>query len=361
MQVAPLPTADGAPRASADKRLYGQFFTTTNPFVNEPFVRWFKAIPGLCELVLLEPFAGANNIVVMIQDLGFQNPWACYDIAPLNSDVDNATQYVVEQRDTLLHYPNGYEVAITNPPYLAKNSATARGLPYAGGKYDDLYKKALATMLTHTPYVAAIIPESFITQGLFHHRLACVVSLPCRMFEDTEVPVCLALFVPSNAKKAADDFEIWAESRRIGSFQALRAHMPPFRGAQQPWRFNEPEGIIGLHALDNQKEESIRFVLGADIPPERVSHTSRAITRIALEGLSLAKARDVVATAQKLLKVRRAATQDVFMTAFKGLRADGKYRRRLDFTQARGLLDEAYAVVVAAPRTVKSRTGKSTK
>lgn len=172
------------------KLLYGQFFTTTNPFANEAFIRWIKKIPRLKSHKFLEPFAGANNIVVMIQDLGFDNDWECFDIEPVNEPEQNATKYIVNQRDSLNEYPIGFKVAITNPPYLAKNSATAKGLEYAGGSHADLYLKCLDVMLKNTEYVAAIIPESFITQNAFHDRLATVISLTCRMFEDTEVPVC---------------------------------------------------------------------------------------------------------------------------------------------------------------------------
>ena len=67
------------------------------------------------------------------------------------------------QCDTILNYPVGYDVAITNPPYLAKNSATRRKLKYSYPEYEDLYQKCLEVMLEKTQFVAAIIPESFIT------------------------------------------------------------------------------------------------------------------------------------------------------------------------------------------------------
>ena len=321
------------------KRLRGQFFTTTNPFNLDPFHKWFKGIPAVAELVLLEPFAGANNIVGMLRDLGYSNAWDCFDIEPVNSD-ENATGVLVKQRDTLLNYPQGYEVAITNPPYLAKNSATRRGLPFPSSKHDDLYKVSLEVMLQETPYVAAIIPESFITQGIFHRRLHAIISLTCKMFEDTEVPVCLALFVPEAVKTDPSDFYIYAENRLLGTYASLKKHLTRFYGPGVPWRFNDPNGCIGLHAVDSQKCASIRFVVGADIPPDEVKETSRSVTRIGgdIPASCVAK---IVAEANKLLGERRESTKDAFMTAFKGLRQDGRYRRRLDFAQARELLNLA--------------------
>lgn len=324
---------------SENKRLHGQFFTVTNPFNVDPFHKWLKAIPCWEELVFLEPFAGANNIVTMIQDLGYGNTWASFDIDPAPAE-QNATDVKVVQRDTLKNYPVGYDIAITNPPYLAKNSATRRGLPFHGDKYDDLYKVALDVMLSSTPYVAAIIPESFITQSLFHNRLAAVISLTCKMFEDTEVPVCLALFIPAENKEDPADFMVFAENRVLGSYKELRSHLEAFTAAGLSWRFNDPQGLIGIHAVDGQKEASIRFVAGDTIPSEEVKATSRSVTRVGAN-FPVHLADKIIVEANRLLQLRRERTKDTFMTAFKGLRKDGRYRRRLDFAQARELLNLA--------------------
>ncbi len=322
-----------------NKRLHGQFFTVTNPFNVDPFHKWLKAIPCWNELVFLEPFAGANNIVTMIQDLGYRNNWACFDIEPAPEEL-NATGIKVVKQDTLKNYPSGYDVVITNPPYLAKNSATRRGLPFHGDKYDDLYKAALDVMLSNSPYVAAIIPESFITQNLFHDRLAVVISLTCKMFEDTEVPVCLALFVPAEQKGDSSNFMVFAENRLLGSYLDLRNHLEEFTGVGLKWRFNDPQGQIGLHAIDNQKEASIRFVLGDTIPSADIKESSRSVTRVSAN-IPSHLAVKVIDEANRLLALRRNLTKDTFMTAFKGLRKDGRYRRRLDFAQARELLNLA--------------------
>lgn len=321
------------------KRLHGQFFTTTNPFNVDPFHKWLKAVPERSSLVLLEPFAGANNIVCMVQDLGYSNAWSCFDIDPADPD-ENASGVIVHRRDTLADYPSGYDVAITNPPYLARNSATRRGLPFPETPYDDLYKHAVAVMLRNTPYVAAIIPESFLTQGLFHERLSAVISLTCKMFEDTEVPVCLALFVPSDLKQGSRDFAVYAENRFIGTYYQLKTMLERFEGDGLDLRFNDPLGQIGLHAIDGQKGPSIRFVSGHEIDTHSVKPTSRSITRIGTY-LSPAETKRVIVRANKLLGARRDATKDAFMTAFKGLRQDGRYRRRLDFAQARELINLA--------------------
>ncbi len=316
------------------------------------FHKWLKSIPDYKTITILEPFAGANNIVGMVKDVGYcTQAWRSYDLDPVNDD-SNATDLVVEQRDTLSDYPAGFVAAITNPPYLAKNSATRRGLPFPATAYDDLYQVALATMLEGTPYVAAIVPESFVTQALFHDRLQAVVSLTCRMFEDTEVPVCLALFIPNcskptTGKLGGKDFAIYAENRLIGTYSKLMASLRQPRSSVA-WRFNDSAGLIGLQAIDNQKAASINFTNGAAIPASSVKETSRSVTRISCAGLDETTATLVIAKANELLAERRKLTKDVFMTAFKGLRQDGRYRRRLDFSQARDLLNLALELVGGA-------------
>ena len=74
--------SSGAELDSEKSGFTAKFFTVTNPFNVDPFHKLLKAIPCWDELVLLEPFAGVNNIVTMVQDLGYCNTWACFDIDP---------------------------------------------------------------------------------------------------------------------------------------------------------------------------------------------------------------------------------------------------------------------------------------
>ena len=80
---------------------------------------------------ILEPFAGANLLISSLKDMGLCHRADSFDIAPAHTDV--------KLRDTLTDFPTGYEVCITNPPWLAKNSATRRGLAFPETPYDDLY------------------------------------------------------------------------------------------------------------------------------------------------------------------------------------------------------------------------------
>ena len=323
-----------------DKKMLGQFFTITNPFEVDPFKMWMKSIQIDESTIFLEPFAGANNIVNMIQDIGYLNKWNCFDISPNNEN--NDTEYHIEKRDTLKSFPKNYKIAITNPPYLAKNSATRSGIKYPNTKYQDLYLYSLDRMIKNVDYCAAIIPESFITNPIFTNKLVIVVSLTCKMFDDTDCPVCLAMFSPIKDKKkfnlSKNDFLIYSMNEKIGTYNELKKSILKNKKVDIKWVFNDPNGSIGLRGVDNTKCASIKFVNGDEINPSRIKVSSRSLTRIS----GLPQHYDVekfVENLNKNLDKYRSTTHDVFLTSFKNLRVDNKYRRRLDFDTARYLLD----------------------
>ena len=82
---------------------------------------------------ILEPFAGSNNIINALQELNLCSQFSSFDIFAADNEV--------KQQDTIKSFPEGFEVSITNPPWLARNSATRRGLPFAQSNFDDLYKQ----------------------------------------------------------------------------------------------------------------------------------------------------------------------------------------------------------------------------
>jgi len=323
------------PASPQQKRLLGQFFTVANPFQCDLFFQWKALVLSSLspDEKILEPFAGAKNILQLTRDAGIKRDWACFDICP----PPDCTGVI--QQDTLEHFPTGHAVAITNPPYLAKNSATRRGLPFPETSHEDLYQVALEKMLASCRFVAAIIPASFLTQNIMQERLLGVSVLTCRMFEDTDCPVCLALFAPDSRP----DFPVYRENEFLGNFHELEGKLPAPR-AVIPWTFNAPTGEIGLRAIDNSRAASIEFVAGAEISPDSVLSSSRSITRIKFPGsLGPRKISRIIAGANKLLNTYRAQTHDILMTPFKGLRADGNFRRRLDFDKARQILNLSLA------------------
>jgi hypothetical protein len=101
------------------KRELGQYYTVGNPFSLKPFQKWVRESNAKNEVVL-EPFAGANNIIALLHRLNYAKYFKSYDIVPNSNDVI--------YRNSLEDFPVGYKVCITNPPWLAKNSATRRDL-----------------------------------------------------------------------------------------------------------------------------------------------------------------------------------------------------------------------------------------
>lgn len=268
---------------------------------------------------------------------GFQN-WTLYDIEPGAKGI--------EKRDTLTDFPTEFDVCITNPPWLARNSATRRGLPFPNQThYDDIYKYALEQCLMHCDWVTAIIPEAFIRCGLFQGRLSDFVSLVPQdtngkktsetdrnsyyMFNDTEHPVGLAMFSPQETP----DVRIWRNNQHLGKLTELSRHLP------QPSKsrsivFNEPNGNLGLIAIDNTVSASIRFCRPEELGDYKVRAHCRSITKIGVPWDV-----DIDGLNTRLAEIRE-NTHDVFLTAFKGLRRDGCYRRRLDWGLARAIIDE---------------------
>lgn len=335
----------------------GQFFTIINPFDNIIFKNWLNLLPK--NIKFIEPFAGSNNIVKMIKDMGYENEWSCYDISPSKDNV--CPEIKIKRRNMLSNYPKISGAVITNPPYLAKNSATRMGLNFPKTTYDDLYKISLENMLKQHDFVAAIIPESFFTQNLFHERLYAIISLTDKIFNDTNCPVCLTLFIPTNKKKKLNleknDFNIYEGEKFLGKFNDFITYYNNLVDYGKNiicynnisnWSFNEPNGEISLFGIDNTYEESIFFDIGEKIENTKIKNTSRGITKIKNDYVTDRVNRDkIIELSNNILKDFREKTCDIFLTCFRGLRKDKKYRRRLDFKIAKAILTKATIILLS--------------
>lgn len=312
------------------KRSIGQYYTRGNPFILTAFRIWSSKF-DLHKQIVLEPFAGAKNIPELIELSGIKcGGWKLYDIEPASDNV--------VYRDTIQNFPKSHDVCITNPPWLARNSATRRGLPFPETKYDDLYKHALEKCLDNCKWVAAIIPESFIRSGVLLDRLSDFISLVPddyidSLFDDTQHPTGLALFSPSTTS----DIILWRNNYLIGGFKRLQSYMPK-HSDNRNIVFNDPDGNVGLIAIDNTVSASIRFCDPIELGDYKVNHQRRFITKIRVPyPVDI----DVL---NKTLSDIRERTHDVFLTAFKGVRKDGYYRRRLHWGLARSIISENIGV-----------------
>ncbi|NDV78755.1 DUF5053 domain-containing protein [Dysgonomonas sp. 511] len=318
-----------------------KYYTKSNPFNHKLFIEWLNMIPNYKNSRFLEPFAGSNNIIKLVKDVDNDiSNWVCFDIAPPVEN--NVLQYSVTKRDTIRNFPSGFNICITNPPYLAKNSATRRKLKYPDTHYDDVYKLCLDIMLSDCDYVVAILPESFITSNLFHNRLLGLISLNYNVFDDTNCPVCLALFIP---QKLDDNFHIYIGNEYIGTYNQLKNYnLTEYTNNTINWKFNVPDGSIGVKCVDSQHGADIRFIRGDKINSDDIKISSRTLTRISGLPYNI-ELKSFIDVCNNVLSEYRMQTNDIFLTSFKGLRKDGKYRRRIDFKTIRCILNKATKTV----------------
>ena len=304
------------------KRSKGQYFTKGNPFDLKPFKKWLDKT-NLSSEILLEPFAGANDIIKTLQSMGVCKKFSSYDISPSDKSV--------KKRDTIKKFPKGYKICITNPPWLARNSATRRGLPYPKTTYDDLYKHCLSLCLKHCEYVGALIPASFLQTKLFRERLSKYILLHNNLFMDTENPACLALF----DSKAGNRVDLYYDNSHLGTLNKLQKALPKARTDREV-RFNDPNGNLGFISFDNTKEPTIRFCEVEEIKDYPIKVSSRFFTRISGNFDNIPK---LIKKLNNQIKKFRNDTNDIFLTPFKGLREDKLYRRRMEFSLARDFIN----------------------
>lgn len=167
------------------KKDLGQYFTQSSVWL-KPQIQDFIISSGVSSV--LDPFCGQGDLLKVAEDLGFINCIG-YDIdASLNWEINDSLNYIKET-DALI---------LTNPPYLAKNSAKRRKSPsykyFEGNTYSDLYLIAIDRILNSAEKAVAIIPESFLQTGLFHDRLHSITVIEDNPFSDTECPICVACF-----------------------------------------------------------------------------------------------------------------------------------------------------------------------
>lgn len=303
-----------------DKRSRGRFFTMENPFGHEAFQRWAK-MARLQEKEVLEPFAGSNQLIEFLRKLDLLHRHSSFDIRPEHP--------CVQQRDSLASFPTGFQACVTNPPWLARNSATARDLAFPDCAYNDLYKFALEKCLSNCPWVASLVPESFIRSGLFRDRLIFFVSLHSSLFHDTGHPTGLAMFGPDTCQDAL----VWSGEKEVGWISGLERKRPRPVPNGVPVRFNVHDGNVGFVAVDTSQGPTIRFCDPAEIDSGGIKETSRYYTILQVDTPDIR----LDAWNERLAHFRD-ETCDTQMTSYRGIRKDGMYRRRCDWNLAKGII-----------------------
>lgn len=309
---------------SSEKQALGQFYTVKNPFRYKAFKKWAR-LAGLPEATILEPFAGANSLPLHLRKMGLCKKFASYDINPSNKRV--------KKRNTLIDFPSGYDVCVTNPPWLVNFSAKKAGIEFPSNPYDNLYKLSIHKCLDHCKYVAAILPLSYIKANIFQDRLTDIVTINKELFNDTMNPACLALFVPQQTRHV----RLWDDNEFVGTLDELKSKAPRMNNQRRFIHFNKSDGNVGLITTDSTKNERIRFYTPDVIKNKyRVRRSSRYATVIKVDAGT-----PNIKKLNRMLNQYREDTQDMLLLPYRCLREDGKYRRQIGWNLAKAFICNA--------------------
>ncbi len=340
-----------------DKRDLGQFFTRDAVWLRPHIRDWISNLQHTYT-TCVDPFAGEGHLLNIASTFGFEvkghdcDPTIC------------ASHGWGEPNDSIMKiisHENAF--VLTNPPYLAKNSArrlrspmfryfkeghvplhNPRNLPIL----DDLAKLAIDQNIRRFDDSIWVVPESLI-QDLsdlpdWIENLHSITILEKNPFDDTEHPVCVMIFSSSNPIQ-----QIWKNDELLGNYPDLKAIHDSFATGDSrltPMRFNSPNGPLGFRAVDGTREDGsmcIRFCRGDELgyPRENIKVSSRHLTYIdiEIEGEVLDA---TIAEVNRTIDEYREATHDVFLTAFMGNTKTGERRRRLDYKLARVMFNKAY-------------------
>ena len=178
------------------KQNLGQFNTENNVWLR-PHIREFIGDSG-CRYVL-DPYAGQGDLLHAAKEFKFA------DYFGLDIDPDLCSSKGWTWNDGLEHMPYHEDtIVITNPPYLAKNSAARNDLEsykYFEGDneiYEDLYQIALQKVLSIYIKAVFIIPETYFQTDFFKRHLISYTVIEENPFTDTDCPVCVACFHTTN-------------------------------------------------------------------------------------------------------------------------------------------------------------------
>ena len=109
--------------------------------------------------------------------------------------------------------------------------------------------------------------------------------------------------------------------------------------------FNDPDGNVGLRAVDGTKAgDRICFVPATefDYPRSSIKVSSRLMTYLNIPELSTdSDVVDFCTCANAILESYRKRSQDILLSGFKGNNKEGKRRRRLDYRLGRKIALEA--------------------
>lgn len=314
----------------------GQFFTKDSVWLKPQIIDFIKN--SKCK-VAFDPFAGDGDLLNAAKKiLGFNT------IKGL--DIDSSLNW--DENDSLISIPHINDaIIITNPPYIAKQSASKKKIDltkyFNSSKYDDVYLIALDRMLEAQTYVVAIIPESFINSNYKKKDLInSITILEENPFTDTENPVCVVCF--DGVPKPQSQIKVYKNDRFITNLEYISSiKLEPTNCIKIS--FNDLDGWLGLRAIDSSNDKTFinyDFKENFDYDWENnIKVSSRHFTLININ-IKVEKRSEFVNECNRILEKLRNDSSDIILTPFKGNTKKGKRRRRLDFRLARAIMEKAY-------------------
>lgn len=315
---------------------YGQFFTKESFWLRPQIEEFIKNTH--CKIAY-DPFAGGGDLLKVAKEkLGFQSVFGL--------DIDESLNW--KSNDSLLQIPHIDDaIIITNPPYIAKQSASRKGIDlsiyFAKSHYDDIYLIALDKMLEAQKYIVAIIPESFINSSFLKKNfINSITILEDNPFEDTENPVCAVCF--DGEYKKLNKIKIYKNDDLVGDFGDIESiRISPNNDIKIT--FNTLEGWLGLRAIDSTDDKTfIHFDYKENFKYDwnsKIKVSSRHYSLINIDVPKL-KRNEFISECNLILKNIREQSSDILLTPFKGNTKSGIRRRRLDFKLARAIMEVAY-------------------
>lgn len=319
------------------KIVFGQFFTKESVWLRE-HIKEFILNSGTD--IAYDPFAGAGDLLVVAQRLGYKNTKGL--------DVDENLNW--EINDSLVHIPNiENAIIITNPPYFSNYSAARKKVDrdlkkyFIDSDYDDLYLIALDKMLMAQKYVVAIIPETFINSNFKQkQKLYSLTVLEDNPFTDTDTPVLVACF--DSKIKPLDEVKIYKNDNYINTLGVIeRMRLVPKKNVDMV--FNDIQGWLGVRCVDTTSpDEMLRFDFKENIDYDwdnGIKETSRLLTLISID-VPNERREAFIAECNRILNYTRTDTSDIILSPFKGNMKNGRRRRRLDYSTCRAIVEKAY-------------------
>ena len=318
----------------------GQFFTKKDIWLR-PHIQTF--INSIKFNNIVDPFAGGGHL---LKPFVPKYKVSGYDIDPtLTWPINDGLKGIPTHPDDL---------CVTNPPYLAKTTATRfkRIGTYQYfdlfPEFDDLYLMGLEQCLKSFPYGIALIPETYLLHPKKSKRIISATVLEDNPFDDTDFPIVIITWGPDEQT----DYDIYKNDTLLGTYNSLIAKVPASTNIDKDLiKFNVISGNLGIVCIDKGDNiGGIKFTTPDKITGA-IKVSSRTSTKVMVP--STVDIDKLIVACNAILSKYRAETYDVFIAPFKGNDQNGSRRRRLDFTTARIIIEQGLTTIGYISQPIK--------